>query len=99
MTTISFTPNNNAAPPFRAVVTLDGQSYNLVTMWNFASAPESGSSPGRWYVSLRDQGGNIIVNQPLIGSPPNANIPLFPNHFTASQIVYRVATNQFEITP
>jgi len=91
MTTIPFLPNNNAAPPFQATVTLDSTSYSLVTMWNFYAS--------RWYVSLTDQGGNIVANQPLIGSPPAVNIILFPGLFTTSTLVYRVSTGNFEQTP
>ena len=91
MTTIPFTPNNSASPPFQAVVTLDGSSYSISTMWN--------SYRSDWYIQLRDQSGNLLVNQPLIGSPPSSDIPLFPDTLTTSTILYRVATQQFEITP
>jgi hypothetical protein len=91
MTVIQFTPSTITTPPFQVNVTLDGTSYSLVTMWNFYR--------GDWYVSLTDQNGNIIINQPLIGSPPDSNIYLFPGLFTTSTVVYRVSTGQFEITP
>jgi hypothetical protein len=91
LTTIPFTPSTTAAPPFSVQVTLDGSPYTLVTMWNLYR-------PG-WYVSLTDQSGNLIINQPLIGSPPNANIYLAPGIFTTSTLLFRVSTNQFEIGP
>lgn len=90
-TLIPFTPSVTAAPPFSALVTLDGASYSLVAMWNVYA--------GRWYFSLTDQNGNLIINQPLIGSPPNANIYLAPGVFTSSTILFRVATQNFEIVP
>lgn len=89
-TIIPFTPSPVAAPPFSAIVTLDGSSYSLVTMWNFYSS--------RWYFSLTDQFGNLTINAPLIGSPPNANIYLAPGIFTTSTLLYRVSTSSFEIT-
>ena len=91
MTTIPFTPNNSNAPPFQALVTLDGVSYNLITMWNLYR--------GDWYVNLTDQSGNVIINQPLIGSPPDFNIYLFPGLFLTSTVLYRVSTGNFEIGP
>jgi hypothetical protein len=91
VTTIPFVPNNAIAPPFAALVTLDGKSYSLVAMWNLYR--------GDWYVSLTDQSGNLVVNQPLIGSPPGTDILLAPGIFTTSTLVYRVSTGNFEQTP
>lgn len=91
MTTIvPFTPDPVAAPPFSALVTLDGASYSLVTMWNFYSS--------RWYFSLTDQFGNLTINAPLIGSPPDSDIFLAPGVFTSSTLLYRATTGNFEIT-
>lgn len=89
-TLLPFTPDPVAAPPFSALVTLDGASYSLVTGWNFYAS--------RWYFSLTDQFGNLTINAPLIGSPPNADIFLAPGIFTSSKLLYRVVTNNFEIT-
>ena len=91
MTTIPFLPNSTVAPPFQAVVTLDGNGYSLVAMWNLYR--------GDWYVSLTDQSGNVVVNQPLIGSPPGVVIPLFPGNFTTSTIAYYPGTGNFVVTP
>jgi hypothetical protein len=91
MTTILFTPSNNTTPPFQTPVTLDGVSYSLYTMSNFYA--------NRWYVVLADQSGNIVMNMPLIGSPPDFDILLFPGLFQTSTVVYRVGTGQFEIGP
>ena len=91
MTIIPFIPNASGAPPFSALVTLDGRSYSLVVMWNFYR--------GDWYISLTDQSGNVVINQPLIGSPPNADIPLAPSIFTQSTLVYRPSTGNFEQNP
>jgi len=91
MTTIAFAPNSQNAPPFSALVTLDGNSYSLVTMWNLYRK--------WWYVKLTDQSGNLIVNQPLIGSPPDADILLAPGIFVTSTLLFRVSTQQFEQNP
>lgn len=89
-TMLAFTPSPVAAPPFSAIVTLDGASYTLATSWNFYGQ--------RWYFSLSDQFGNITINAPLIGSPPNANIYLAPGIFTTTTLLFRASTQQFEIT-
>lgn len=91
MNTIPFQPNNNAAPPFQTTVTLDGQSYALITMWNFYGS--------RWYVSLTDGNGNLVWYGPQIGSPPNANIYLTPGLFTTSTLLFRQSTQNFEVGP
>jgi hypothetical protein len=91
VTTIPFLPNNASSPPFQATVTLDGISYSLIAMWNLYR-------PG-WYISLADQNGNLVLNQPLIGSPPGRDIPLAPGLFTTSTFLYRVSTGNFEIGP
>jgi hypothetical protein len=90
-TIIPFLPNDASSPPFQAQVTLDGNPYQLVTMWNFYR--------GYWYVSITDQNGTVVCNQPLIGSPPDFDIPLFPGLFTSSMILYRPSTSNFEQTP
>ena len=91
MTIIAFDPSNSSAPPFQATVTLDGNIYSLVAMWNIYRLD--------YYISLTDQSGNIIVNQPLIGSPPDSDIYLAPGAFTTSTLVYRTATQTFEQNP
>lgn len=91
MTTIPFTPNQTSSPPFQATVTLDGNTYSLIAMWNIAGQ--------RYYISLVGQGNNLLINQPLIGSPPDADIYLAPGMLTNSALVYRVETQSFEIGP
>ena len=91
MTTIAFVPNSTIAPPFQALVTLDGVSYNIVAMWSIYR--------NDWMIQLQDQNGNLISNQPLIGSPPNATIPLFPGFFQISTLAYFPSTGNFVISP
>jgi hypothetical protein len=90
MVAFPFLPTNASTPPFQAQVILDGNPYNLETRWNIYR--------GDWYVSLVDQSGSIVCNQPLIGSPPNANNLLFPGLFKTSTILYRPSTGNFEVT-
>jgi hypothetical protein len=91
MTTIAFVPNNSVAPPFSAIVTLDGAAYHLTVAWNFYR--------GDWLVSLADQNGNRVMTMPLVASPQGANIFLFPGVFQTSTILYRESTGNFEIGP
>ena len=91
MTIIPFTPSSTTNPPFSVVVILDGTSYTLAVMWNIYRQG--------WYMSLTDQSGNILINQPLIESPPDSNIYLAPGMFTASTLVFRESTQQFEVGP
>lgn len=83
--------NSSTSPPFRAVVTLDSASYTMSVTWNLAAQ--------RWYVTFADQFANVVWNGPLIGSPLNYDIPLAPGIFTASVIIWREDTGNFEISP
>lgn len=91
MTTIPFVPSTKAIPPFSTMVTLDGQSYLLSTVWNLAGQ--------RWYINLTDSNGNIVLNRPLTGSPMTASLNLVFGLFTTSTLVYRTDTGNFEVNP
>lgn len=91
VTLIPFVRNPTAVPPFQQIVTLDGQNYLLAVAWNIYR--------GDWYITLANQNGGVVLNQPLIGSPQDQDIPLAPGMFVTSTIVYRVGTGNFEITP
>lgn len=86
-TTIAFLPNNASTPPFQAQVTLDGNPYTLAVAWNLYR--------GDWYVSIANQTGAIVCNQPLIGSPPGTNLYLFPGLFVTSTVVYVPSSRSF----
>jgi len=83
--------NQNTSPPFQTNVNLDGASYTLSLRFNIAGQ--------RYYYSLTSLNGIMIINAPLIGSPLNYDIDLAPGLFLTSKIIFRAATNQFEITP
>jgi hypothetical protein len=91
MTLVPFQPNPTSSPPFTAQVTLDGAGYTLTCTWSLYR--------NDWYMQITDQNGNLVINQPLIGSPSNADIYLAPGMFTSSTLVYRVSTQNFEVTP
>lgn len=90
-TLVAFQPNNQLAPPFSSVFTLDGTVYNGAVTWNVYAQ--------RWYFTLTDQAGTVIWNGPLIGSPLDSDIQLAPGIFTSSAILYREDTGNFEVSP
>ncbi len=91
MTVIPFVVSSTATVPFQAIVTLDGSQYSLTTTWNFYGQ--------RWYFSIQDLSGNLILTMPLIGSPLTSDINLVYNIFQTSTLVFREDSNQFEVTP
>lgn len=91
MTTIAFTPSPLATPPFSTIVTLDGGAYLLSVLWNLAGQ--------RWYISLADQNGTIVLNRPLTGSPTGSDINMTFGVFVTSTLVYRTDTGNFEVGP
>ena len=67
MTTYTaFAPSIQTAPPFSFQPTLDGATYTVSAAWNFAAQ--------RWYLTITDQFGNVVVSRPMLGSPPK--VPL-----------------------
>ena len=90
-TLVPFAPSTVQSPPFQQTVTLDGQAYVLSAAWNLYR--------GDWYITITDQSGSRVITQPLIGSPMGAAIYLAPGIFTASTILYRVDTGNFETSP
>lgn len=91
MTLIPFVPSSNTTPPFQTSFVLDNLTYIATVTWNISGQ--------RWYIALTDQSNNLIVMQPLIGSPLNSDIILFPNTFKSSTVLYREDTGNFEVSP
>lgn len=90
MTTyVPFAPT--ALAPFQFTATLDGAAYTVVVTWNVFAQ--------RWYVNVYDQSQDLIVALPMIGSPPSDNINLVGGYFRTSTLVFRQATQQFEVSP
>lgn len=87
-TLIQFAPSPLAAFQFLAV--LDGQTYTCTVTWNVFGQ--------RWYLTIETQDGTRVVTEALIGSPPDFDISLTAGYF-ASTMVFRQATQVFEIAP
>ena len=89
MTTYTyFTPSNST--PFQFQATLDGAQYNIIVTWSLAGQ--------RWYINVVDLNGNLILSQARIGSPNGYDLNMLGGYFN-STLIYRVPTNQFEVSP
>lgn len=90
MTTTQFTPN--AAQVFSFQATLDGALYTVTVPWNVYRQS--------WYVSVRDQSANLVVTNPLVGSPPppENGVDLIGGYFT-STMYYYPASGVFVVAP
>ena len=88
-TLIAFNPVPSANFQFNC--TLDTQPYTVIVTWNTYSP--------RYYINIYNTAGNLIVTNPLTGSPDNYDINLVFGYFTTSTLVYRVSSNNFEILP
>lgn len=91
MTTYAFNPINSTTPPWKQQIVLDNDPYVLSAYWNLYAQ--------RWYVNLATQDGTLVQYSPLIGSPLDYDIPLFPGLFTASTVIYRADSGTIEVTP
>ena len=90
MTTYTpFTPTPQA--PFQFRPTLDGQVYSAIIKWNVAGQ--------RWYLQLYSGQNALILATALIPSPLDRDFNLVEMYFQVSSLVFREATQQFEVTP
>ena len=90
MTTIvNFDPNPFANFQFNP--TLDGVDYIAICTWNLYGE--------RYYLNIYNNNGTLIVTNPLIASPDDFDIDLVYGYFTTSKIVYRLSSNNIEISP
>ncbi len=90
MTTVAFTPNTAQVFSFQA--TLDSALYTVSVTWNV--------SRQGWYVNVRDQSANLIVTNPLVGSPPppQNGVDLVGGYFT-STVYYYPDSGIFVVAP
>jgi hypothetical protein len=89
MTTfIDFVPST--AAPFQFQATLDGTIYTVIVTWSLFGK--------RYYIQILTLQGIVIVYKAMVGSPPDYDISLTWGYFT-STMIFRMASNQFEITP
>lgn len=86
---VSFNPAPTANFQFNP--TLDGNDYVAICSWNAYGQ--------RYYISLYDNSGTLIMSRPIIGSPDESDINLVIGFFTTSTLVYRVSSSVFEVTP
>lgn len=90
MTTLTqFTPTTSQNFSFQP--TLDGQVYSVVVTWNLFGA--------RWILNVYNLQNVFVMQKPLTGSPLDYDINLIEGYFTTSTLVYRVSTNNFEVSP
>ena len=102
MTTVTpFAPNALAPQQFQATLTnavatpantfVGTATYNCTPLWNTYGQ--------RWYLQVTDQNNNLIVNRPMVASPPGYPISLVAGYFSGSTLVFEEATQQFVVTP
>lgn len=90
MTTIvPFQPSRLAQFQFQA--TLDGNLYTISCPWNLYRQG--------YYCRCADLSGNVLFFLPLIGSPPDYDINLAGGYFVTSTLVFRQASQTFEVSP
>jgi hypothetical protein len=80
--------NPSPAANFQFQATLDGSPYNVVCTFNAYAQ--------RYYFSVYDLSGNLIVSRPVVASPSFFNTNLLAGYFTTSMI-YRDSSQEFEI--
>ena len=71
--------------------TLDGQQYNAVVTWSLFGQ--------RWVLNVYTVQGALVVEKPVAGSPDDYDINLVQGYFQTSSLVYRVSSNNFEVSP
>lgn len=88
-TLTQFTPTVNQNFTFQP--TLDGQQYSAIVTWQLFGQ--------RWVLNLYSLQGTLVVSKPLRSSPNDRDINMVAGYFTASSLVYRDSTNNFEVVP
>ena len=93
-TITAFVPS--ATTPFQFQTTLTDSvlgtaTYNCTVLWNTFGQ--------RWYLQVADQSGNLIVNKPLVASPPGYQISLVAGYFSGSTLVFYDNTQTFLVSP
>ena len=91
---ITFAPGALVPFQFQATLTdsvLGTATYNCTVLWNTFGQ--------RWYLQVADQSGNLIVNKPLVASPPGYQISLVAGYFSGSTLVFYDNTQTFLVSP
>jgi hypothetical protein len=89
-TITNFTPSPITTPPFQFAAILDGNSYDVAVTWNVYGQ--------RWYATITDQSGDLVLSLPVVGSPPDYPISLTAGYFNSTLVFYQQA-QQFIVTP
>lgn len=84
-----FTPST--VQNFAFQPTLDGQQYSCVVTWSLFGQ--------RWILEVYTLAGGLVLQKPLAGSPQDYDIDLIQGYFTISTMVFREASNAFEVAP
>lgn len=97
MTTTLFAPTPNL--PFQFQATLSGSTVNVTSTGTTFNVSIPWNTYGqRFYVQITDQNGNLVLNKPLIASPPGYPISIVAGYF-ASTLVFWEAIQTFEVSP
>ena len=88
ITLTQFTPQVNQN--FAFLPTLDGQQYSAVVTWSLFGQ--------RWIFNLYTLQQALVVSKPLVASPLDADINIIQGYGFTSTVVYREASNNFEVT-
>lgn len=98
MTITQFTPTAAAPFQFQATllgptsnVTAIGSTFNIAAVWNTFGQ--------RFYLQITDQNGGLVLNAPLIASPPGSPINMVSGWFNGSSLVFWDDTQTFEVAP
>ena len=81
-----FAPSNSAAFTFNP--TLDGVIYTATITWNIAGQ--------RWYITITDSSGNVILNMPVISSDANYPISMTLGFFN-TPLTFNSALSTFTV--
>jgi hypothetical protein len=87
-TLISFNPSSTSV--FQFTASLDGSIYTITCPYNVYGQ--------RYYINIYNNYGTLILSRPIIGSPNDYSINLLFGYFKTSTLIYRVSSNNFEIT-
>jgi hypothetical protein len=90
MTTfVPFTPSPREAFSFSA--NMDGTACQFTVTWNVYGQ--------RWYLTCATGNGRLVFHRAMVGSPCHGEINLAWGYFSVSTLIFRIDTQNFEITP
>jgi len=99
-TVTQFAPSQTSAFTFSAV--LQGPTSNVTSAGDLFNVSVPWSVYGqRFYVTITDQDGNVVLNTPLIASadPPAQQFNMVSGYFTGSTMVFSENLQQFTVAP